>query len=1056
MQLLKKLTVLLLPAMAGLYAAAQEQPSQDDSVIVITKQRPGAIPITGLVTDAATRKPLSGIRVTYKNYSAATSDNNGKFKIEVPSKYVSVTLQSEGYQTKEISLQGRNNITVAVYENPYQSFYDAAQLPYNQATISHTPYATTSLQTNGTWDRVAETPSTWLQGRVAGLNAIRRSGTPNIGATLFMRGMSSLYATNAPLIVVDGVLFDNNDYGGSIIKNHYTDPLSTIDVRDIDNITVLKDGSSIYGTKGANGVILITTARARELGTKIDFATYAGINMSPANLPVMEAADYRMYLAEMLKSKGMSDAAIQALPYMNDDVNDPLYYQYHNNTNWQNLVFNKSTTKNIYLKVTGGDNIAKYGLSLGYMGNDAVIKNTDMSRFNMRFNGDLNLGKRITATTNLSFTYNQQNLRDQGVANKTNPVYLALIKSPLLHYRELSDKGIESPLLADRDTFNLSNPAAITDAAIGMNKSYRFLGSVGFNYELSDKLALSSIIAVTSDKVRENFFIPRKGVTPDTLANEIAYSRSGSQVKTLFSLYNDTRLTYNKTFNNLHELSARVGFRYLSGKTEQDIGLGFNSPTDELVSVGYGTNALRRIGGDMGRVNWLSTYFNTDYNYAGKYFASVNVAVDRSSRFGNNIPGALANKYAVLPSLAAAWLVSSENFMKGNFIDLLKVRASYGLSGNDDIGNFTARQYYVSQNLLGMQGLTRNGVGNNQLQWEASTLLNAGVDAAILNERVNFSLDVYQRKTDKMIVYEPAPVASGFSYAITNSGGMTTKGIEASLGARVVNNNAFKWDVELNVGKYRSTIDKLPVYNIVTDFAGAAYITQPGSAPNLFYGHKTNGVYVSDATAAAAGISIKKADGALVPFKGGDISFTDPDRNKIIDANDRQVIGDPNPDLTGAISNKFQYKRFELDMLVTFVKGNDVYNYTRNQLESLSGTNNQTLNVRNRWRTDGHVTSTPKATWGDPMGNSRFSDRWIEDGSYMRLRSVSLTYSIPFKSGFFKYATVYLTGNNLVTLTKYKGYDPEFSATESIFGQVIDNTLEPQFRSILLGARIGL
>jgi TonB-linked SusC/RagA family outer membrane protein len=1059
MQLLKKLTVLLLPAFGAMYATAQEQPAAADSVIVITKPKPGAIAITGLITDAVTKKPLNGVRITYQNYSAAISDSTGNFTLDVPSKYISVMVQGEGYQTKEVALKGRTHITAAIYENPYNSYYDVTQLPFNQTIKSHTPYATTTLQTNGAWDHVTETPATWLQGKVPGLNVTRRSGTPNIGASLLLRGPSSLYATNAPLIVVDGVLFDNEDYGGSIINNHYTDPLSTIDIKDIDNITVLKDGSSMYGAKGANGVIIITTARAQELGTKIDFATYAGVNYAPANLPVMEANDYRMYLADMLRSKGISDTAMQALPYMNDDPNNPLYYDYHNNTNWQNLVFNKSNTRNLYLKVTGGDNIAKYGLSLGYMSNGGIVKGTDVTRYNMRFNGDLNLGKRMTATTNLSFTFNQQDLRDQGIAPKTNPVYLALIKSPLLHFHELSDKGIESPLLADRDTFNVSNPVSLLNVAQGANKSYRFLGSVGFNYTITEQLALSSIVAVTSDKVRESFFIPRKGVTPDTLSNDVAYSRMGSQVKTLFSLYNDTRLTYNKTFNTLHELSSRLGLRYLSSKTEQDVGLGYNSAIDELVSVGYGSNALRRVGGDMGRSTWLSTYFNTDYNYAGKYFASVNVAIDGSSRFGKNIPGALnfnGNKYAVLPSLTAAWLISSENWMKSSFVDLLKVRASFGLSGNDDIGNFTARQYYTSQNLLGMQGLTRGGPGNNRLQWEASTLLNGGIDAAILNERVSLSVDVYQRKTNKMIMYEPAPVASGFSYIITNTGGMTTKGIEASLATRIINGSSFKWDVDMNISKYRSKVDKLPVDNIVSTFGGAAYVTQPGDAPNLFYGYKTNGVYTTDDAAAADALSIKKADGSLAPFKGGDIQFEDKNGDSIIDDNDRQVIGNPNPDFTGAFNNKFQYKRFELDVLVTFVKGNDLYNYTRNQLEAMYGANNQTLAVRNRWRANGQETTIPKATWGDPMGNSRFSDRFIEDGSYMRLRSVTLTYSVPFKPGFFKYATVYLTGNNLFTLTKYKGYDPEFSATESIFGMGVDNTLEPQFRSVLLGARIGL
>ncbi len=1053
MQLLKILTGLFFLLMCFNLKAQDKK----DSIIVLNKQYSGAFNVSGVVKDAATGKVLGGIKVTYKDYSAAITDSTGSFVLDVPSSRVSVLLEGEGYQSKQIALKGNNRITASLYEDTYTSFYDIANLPLGTVIKNQVPFAVVSVQTDGNWGKVTETPSSYLQGRVAGFNAIRRSGTPNIGATMFLRGINSLYATNQPLIIVDGIIFDDADYGG-LISVHHTDPLSTIDPRDIDNITVVKDGSSTYGTKGANGVIIITTARAKELGTKIDFAVYGGINFKPDEYPLLNAEDHRIYLSEILKSKGLTDDQIQAQPYMNDDKANGDYFRYHNNTDWQNLVFKKSNTKNIYLKVTGGDNIAKYALSLGYMKNGAVVKNTDLTRYNMRFNGDLNLSKRLTATTNLSFTFNDQNLRDQGTASKTNPIFLALIKSPLLRIKEVSDVGVESPLLAGRDTFNISNPLVVTDNASGVSRSYRFLGSIGFNYQLLRSISIATTMGAIYDKTRESFFVPAKGVTPDTLSTDIVSSRSGSMVKSFFSLYNDTRLTYNKRFHQVHDLSARIGFRYLKSKAEQDFGLGFNSPIDQLISVQFGSNALRQVGGSIGEFSWLNTYFNTDYSYSDRYFVSFNMAIDGSSRFGKKIPDALnigSNKYAVLPSIAAAWLISSEKFVKGNLIDILKLRASYGLSGNDDVGNYTARQTYSSQNLLGLQGLVRSGFGNDQLQWEKIRKLNAGLDISILNERLNLAFDAYQDKTDKMLVYVPAPVATGASFTFTNWGAMTTNGIEASVNARIIN-KVFKWDMGLNIAKSTSKIDHLPVDEILTSFAGATFITQMHGVPNLFYGYKTDGVFISDEVAAQEALSLKKPDGSLVAFKGGDVRFVDVNNDRVIDDYDRQVIGNPNPDFFGAITSKLGYKRFSLDALFTFMQGNDIYNYTRNQLEAESGYYNQTDAVINRWKTNGDATNIPKATWGDPMGNSRFSDRWIEDGSYLRLRTITLSYNVPFKQSAFQYMVLYVTCNNLFTLTKYKGFDPEFSASESIFGQGIDNTLEPQVRSVQLGLRIGL
>jgi hypothetical protein len=477
------------------------------------------------------------------------------------------------------------------------------------------------------------------------------------------------------------------------------------------------------------------------------------------------------------------------------------------------------------------------------------------------------------------------------------------------------------------------------------------------------------------------------------------------------------------------------------------------------VSVGNGANGLRKIGGEIGESKWVSTYFNAGYSYADKYFLSASFSADASSRFGENVSNALnmgSTAFSMLPSVSAAWLISSEKIMANSGIDLLKLRAFYGLSGNDDIGNYTAQQTYVSQNLLGMQGLVRAGIANNQLQWEQVTKLNVGLDMAFFKERLQFSVDLFSNKTDQLITYEPSPTASGFDYMITNSGGLKNTGIELSANLRVINKKVFNWDAGFNISTYKSTVTKLPAGDILSTFSGATYITSVNNGPNEFYGYESNGVYVSDAAALADGFSIRNANGTLSPFKGGDIKFSDLNADKIIDDKDRKILGNPNPDFFGSFYNKFTYKRFSLNGLFTFSSGNEIYNYNRAQLESMSNVYNQTKAVLNRWQTNGQVTNIPKATWGDPMGNGRFSNRWIEDGSYLRLRAVTLSYDFHFKPGFIKYATVYATGNNLLTFTEYKGYDPEFSATESIFGQGVDNTLEPQFKSVQLGFRIGL
>ncbi|MEO6731146.1 MAG: SusC/RagA family TonB-linked outer membrane protein [Ferruginibacter sp.] len=1053
-----KFTFAILFVFATGLVSAQVISGADDTVIVSRKTAAGIF-VTGKVTDAATKKPAAGVRLQVEDFSATITDSSGKFKLKVPSYDATVLVLGEGFNDRQIPLKGRQSFDVALLDDSHVSFSEEVTLPMGKKTKKYTTASVGQYNVDGWSLNSSEAPDAILQGRIAGLNATRRSGTPGAGANLLLRGYNSLYATNKPLIIIDNMLYDANDYGQSIIANNYTNPLALIDNKDIDNITVLRDASSIYGSRGANGAIIITTARAKEQATKIDFGAFTGFNIAPTSLPVMQAGSYRTYLSEILQSQGMTTSQIAAQPYMNDDVKNPDYTSYHFNTDWQKKVFENSMSNNYFLKVTGGDNIATYGLSMGYTKSQGVVKTTDMTRFNMRFNAEFNFSKRFTGYTNLSFAYNEQRLKDQGIANKTSPVYVALIKSPFLHDHDVNSEGIESPNLADKDILGISNPSAIIEKMLAYNKYYRFYGAFGFKYGISKNWSANTILGVVYDKVRENIFVPSVGISKDTLSNAIANNRLGTQVKRLFTIYNDTRIEYNKAFGHTHKLNARLGLRYQKNSAEQDYALGFNSATNELISVQNGLPALRQVGGGIGDWNWMNTYLNVDYGFKNKVFLTFNMAMDGSSRFGKQAKNGIAingNKFPVLPSLSAAWLISSENFMANSAINLLKLRATYGISGNDDIGNFSSRQTYGSQNLLGLQGLVRNGIANTALQWENSTKLNAGLDVAFWNERMSISMDAFSSKTTNMLVYENIGAATGFDNVLTNNGSMKNTGIEVTVNARVVNTAKVKWDLGFNVSQYKNQIIAVPSGQFTTDYAGATILTANGQAGNQFYGYTSNGVFSTSAEAAAAGLRKLNANGSYSMFMAGDVRFADLNGDKIIDENDRSVIGDPNPTFTGGITNRVSWKRFELNALFTYSQGNDIYNYLRNQLEASSGYQNQLISVNNRWRNDGQVTNAPKATWGDPMGNSRFSNRWIEDGSYFRLRSISLQYYIPFKKGMVNNATIYVTGTNLLTLTKYKGYDPEFSASPSIFAQGIDTGLEPIYKNVTFGVRIGL
>jgi TonB-linked SusC/RagA family outer membrane protein len=1063
--------ILFFCLLCGVKAMAQQDSisnQQQDSVArykADSLTRANGLKVSGIIKDAATGKPVSGISVGVAQYSAAITDEKGGFVINVPNYDALLVISGQGYQPKEVPLKGRTTLpAIALFEDSYNSIYDAARTPFKEVPLNQVTNAVNTVNTLGAWEPTSlELPDSYLQGKIAGLNVIRRSGTPNVGANMFLRGFNSLNGTNAPLLVVDGMIYDTFHFGNSIIRGHINNPYGNLDLHDVQNFTVLKDAAAgAYGTKGGNGVILISTNGNPDLATKIDLGIYGGYNYitSGFRLPMMRAGDYRTYLSDVLRTSGLTSNQIAAQPYMNDNPANPEYNNYHNDTDWQKQAFKNGFNQNYNLRVSGGDDIARYVLSLGYGNNKGITPLTGLTKFNTRFNADLNISEKFKVNANLSFNYNEQKLRDQGVSPKTNPLYVSLIKSPLLRIRQVNSAGVESPNLADVDIFGFSNPEALLLNAQETNRNYRFFGNITFKYQFSKYFAAQTLIGVTTDKVRENYFIPRLGVANDTTSSAVLDSRLGSQLQRMFNIYNDTRVSYNRTFNRIHILGLNLGTKFSQYNNTNNFNTGFNSAIDQLISVGTGDPTLRRTGGDIGKYRWFNNYFNANYSLYNKYLFGFNLAADASSRFGTETVDGFSfsgARLAVLPSISAAWVVSSEKFMANmNFIEMLKIRASYGLAGNDDIGNYAARQYYVTQNLLGLQGLVRANFGNPQLQWEVNKKLNFGVDASFLQERLNITADVFKNTTSKMVTQESVPTAAGLVYAVANNGGMQTSGVELSVSGRIISSATLKWDLGFNIATYRNKITKLPGNSMQTQYAGATILTEVGQPANLFYGYKTNGVYTTNAEAVAAGLSYRNSQGNLVPQQGGDVRFVDLNNDKVIDANDKQIIGNSNPDFTGGITTGLTYKRISLNALFTFTQGNDLYNFTRRQIESASGPQNQSLAVVNRWRADGQVTNMPRASFGDPSGNSSFSDRWIEDGSYLRLRTLYISYDVPFKYKAFKYFKVYATGNNLLTFTKYLGYDPEFAPTANMLTNGIDTTLEPQFKTVQLGIRIGI
>ena len=390
-------------------------------------------------------------------------------------------------------------------------------------------------------------------------------------------------------------------------------------------------------------------------------------------------------------------------------------------------------------------------------------------------------------------------------------------------------------------------------------------------------------------------------------------------------------------------------------------------------------------------------------------------------------------------------------------IDLLRFRGGYGVTGNDGIEDYATKAYYQTVRYIDYaNGLVLSNIQNESLQWETTKRWNAGMDLGLFNNTLTISADIYASRTSDLLTLKALNVTSGLDAYWNNGGEMSNKGYELSANLKVLNMKKFQWEMSMNVGHYKNNIESLPEGDQVLNLYGGSVLTRVGNPAGVFYGYKTKGVFATDAEASAANLHIVNANGSYTYFGAGDIIFDDKTSDHTIDLNDRQIIGNPNPDFYGSFSSKMSFQKITLNALFSYSYGNDVYNYLRSQLESGADMSNQSTAMLSRWRKDGQLTSQPKATYGDPLGNSRFSDRWIEDGSYLRLKTVSVSYRVPINNAFINGMDIWVAANNLFTLTNYLGVDPECSTGNSVLTQGIDAGLVPQTQSFFVGVKINL
>ena len=855
-----------------------------------------------------------------------------------------------------------------------------------------------------------------IQGRASGVTVIN-SGEPGSNVTFRIRGTGTIQNNN-PLIVVDGMPLN----GG----------LNQINMSDVESINILKDASStaIYGSRGANGVVMITTKRGAKGGI-LNFDTFTGIQSVSNMIKVLDASQYAQLNNEMLANGGLTP---------NPEFANPS--SLGAGTNWLAALFNPSILSSYSLSY--GDRSEKSNLyvSTSYFNQKGVVLNTNYDRYIVQINGDTKLKSFLKIGNSVKL---QHDIKKNGSYDIKGTI-LSLPTRPIYDTNGNWAGPGSNPLLYG----DIDNPIGKATIVENSTKGYNIQGNIYAEAEIIKDLKFKSLGGIETNIWYNRTWSPKYSWGVKSQENSYLFEGSNRSITLLW----DNTLTYDKTIGK-HHINAVVGssaqnnkYNYLSASVQK-----FASDNTQQIDNGilqpvqHGNASEWAIMSYLGRVN---------YNFANKYYVTATIRRDGSSRFG------MDNRWGWFPSAALAWRISNENFLKNsNVINNLKLRLGYGITGNQEIGNYSFSSsyntYLYNFNNSYVSAVLPTVLPNPNVKWEGQEQYNAGFDLDLFNNRISLIVDGYVKNTNDMLVPMSVPVTSGYSDVYVpsiNAGKIQNKGFEVTLSTKNIIKNDFKWSSDAVFSYNKNNVESInsdtPIITASGGFNSAIGLIKAGYPVNVFYGYITDGIFQNQAEVDSHAVQMPGSNSATSTAPG-DIRFKDLNNDGVINDKDRTVIGNPNPKFTFSFNNTFSYKNFDLTIFLQGSYGNDIFNANRMYTEAMSIIQNQSTAVLGRWTGEGTSNNIPRAIYGDPNQNSRVSDRYIEDGSYLKIKNINLSYTLP-KTVFgqnFNSVKIFVSAQNLVTWTKYSGFDPEVPVNG------IDNGTYPITRTVSLGLNIG-
>ncbi|MFD2532627.1 SusC/RagA family TonB-linked outer membrane protein [Gracilimonas halophila] len=962
------------------------------------------VTVNGTVTSSEDGQPLPGVTVLEKGTSNGTSTNvDGEYELTVSNTEAVLVFSSISFQTQETVVGDRETIDIQLSED-LQLLEDVVVVGYGEQDRKTLTSAVSSISA----EDIANTPSAstdqLMQGRAAGVQVSANSGTPGGGIFVKIRGTSSISGGSDPLYVVDGIPIQTGNYGLGL-GGETTSALADIAPSDIESIEILKDASAtaIYGARAANGVVLITTKRGSFSAPRVNVSMYRGVE-EPVNRPdLVTGPQFEMLMNEAASNNGEPE------PYANPSGAI--------NTSWADQVFRTGVVQSYDLTVSGGNEIVKYAVSGSAFDQDGVVKPATFTRNSARLNLDILASEKLTFGTSTTYSFSNRNRarNNDNIYGVLGGVYFIPTNLPVYDSN------------GDYTKFSIfENPVAGANEVDFNMDVNRLIGNVFADYEFMPGLTFRTSWSLDYNQIKEdrydNTFLNTGSSVNGSALSTVAIARTWTAENTLSYLFN---------VGENHDFSALAGTSVEETTFERTTAEGEQFPSNDFRRV---QDAAVQSASSTGTSSGITSFFGRlKYEYGSKYLATFTVRRDGSSRFGEN------NQWGTFPSLALGWVVSEENFFQIEDISELKLRASYGITGNQGgIGNFQARGLWGGESYGDSPGTSPTQLANPDLKWETTRQLDIGIDIGLFDDRLNFVYDYYYKKTEDLLLAVPVPLSTGFSELVQNFGELENKGMEFGIAADIIQNTDMNWNLMFNIAGNRNKILKLAApFNV---YNRDIYRYEEGIPMYSFYFHEQIGVDPDT----------------------GDPIWTDVDGDGTFNPNvDRKIVGDANPDFFGGITNNINYKAFDFSIFFQYSYGNDQLNWNRFFQEHGGTRNTGYLSTQlDRWQQPGDQTMVPRMTSANYAGNLRPS-RFVEDGSYMRLKNATLGYTIPIEflnklGARISRARIYVTGQNLLTFTNYSGLDPEVTATASTaLTRGIEFYTMPQARSIIGGIDIS-